>query len=43
MPEDKMTLGELLESKSFEDVHLTHKDEDIELATIVELNGNMGG
>lgn len=35
-----MTLGELLESKSFEDVHLTHKDEDIELATIVELNGN---
>ena len=35
-----MTLGDLLKSLSFEDVHLTHKDEDIELATIVELNAN---
>ncbi len=35
-----MTLGELLKSVSFEDVHLVHKDEEINLATIVELNAN---
>lgn len=40
MPEDKMTLGELLKHISFENVHLTHIDEEIELATIVELNNN---
>ena len=35
-----MTLGDLLKSISFEDVHLTHKDEEIDLATIVELDNN---
>lgn len=35
-----MTLGNLLKSISFEDVHLTHKDEEIDLATIVELDNN---
>ncbi len=38
MAENKITLGELLKSVSFEDIHLVHKDEEINLATIVELN-----
>ena len=40
MPENKISLGDLLKYMSFEDVHLTHKYEEIELATIVELDDN---
>lgn len=38
MPENKISLGDLLKYISFEDVHLTHKYEEIELSTIVELD-----
>ena len=38
MPENKISLGDLLKYMSFEDVHLTHKYEEIELSTIVELD-----
>ena len=40
MPENKISLGDLLKYMSFEDVHLTHKYEEIELSTIVELDDN---
>ena len=38
MPENKISLGDLLKYMSFKDVHLTHKYEEIELSTIVELD-----
>jgi antirestriction protein ArdC len=38
--ERKPTLAEVLETQEFEDVHLCHADEEIDLATIVELNKN---
>ena len=31
MPENKISLGDLLKYMSFKDVHLTHKYEEIEL------------
>lgn len=39
--ENTITLGKLLSGITFEDIHLTHADEDIELATICELNKDM--
>lgn len=38
--ENKISLGDLLKYMSFEDVKLTHKYEEIELSTIVELDDN---
>jgi len=34
----RLTVGDLLQGTKMEDVHLTHKDEEIDLATIAELD-----